>query len=66
MTNHFIMGFCPICQKSVQQSVVLNIAKPAKGWVVFCLDGAFCHTMSSKDGIERLVYMKKAAVKREV
>jgi len=57
----YISNFCPLCQQRVQQSAVLNIAEPASGWVVFCQSGAWCHMLSSKDGIERIVYMSMAA-----
>jgi hypothetical protein len=58
----FSVGFCPICQEAIQQSAVLDIAAPANGWIVVCHEGAWCHCISSKDGIERIVYMSKAAL----
>lgn len=58
----FILGFCPMCQKPVQQSAVLDIAAPSASWKVICHTGAWCHCISSKDGIERIVYMALAAI----
>jgi len=58
----FSVGFCPVCQQPVEQSAVLNIAAPAKGWAVVCHQGAWCHCISSRDGIERIVYMALAAI----
>jgi hypothetical protein len=58
----FILGFCPMCQKPVQQSAVLDIAAPSASWKVICHAGAWVHCISAKDGIERIVYMAQAAI----
>lgn len=59
----FISNFCPLCRECVEQSAVLYIDAPANGWIVKCELGAWCHMISSRDGIERIVFMTGAATK---
>ncbi len=60
--NILAISFCPICQKKIQQSALVNIAEPLSRWKVICHVGAWCHLIGT-DGVERVVFMVKAAAK---
>lgn len=61
-TNNILaISFCPLCQGRVSQSALLDIERPLDRWQVICHDGAWAHIVGT-DGVERIVYMTKAAL----
>ena len=60
------LTFCPICQLPIDRSAVLEIAAPLPRWTVICIDGAWAHVRSHRDGLQYVVYMADAAVATKV
>lgn len=59
-----VINFCPLCQRRVNRAAVLDIDTPHASWQVHCVDGAWCHITSAKDGLDYVVYMAKAALEK--
>ena len=50
---------CPLCGEPVDDSAVLDIAKPLARWSVYCQAGAWLH-ITGNDDKSRVIYMTGA------